>query len=157
MIPKFPYICIVKETKKKFTPMMVDYGNEMVWWQKGQASENGEWLSYDDVIFEEKDKSKQKITIPMEISYDPDRKKNFLHIRFAECCITVKNDEEEIGRIESCIGGGVELRDKEDGKTYYMSSINMWNAFCDFLGKPDNKIDKEKLKEEKEKNKENKK
>lgn len=59
MKPKFPYICIVKETKRKFTPMMVDYDNEMVWWQKGQASENGEWLSYDDVIFIEKNKQKE--------------------------------------------------------------------------------------------------
>lgn len=60
MIPKFPYICVVKETKKRFTPTIVDFDNEMVWWQKGQASDNGEWLSYDDVIFEEKDKNKGK-------------------------------------------------------------------------------------------------
>lgn len=48
---QFPYECIIKETKRNFIPMMIDYENESVWNQKGQSSENGEWYSFDEVIF----------------------------------------------------------------------------------------------------------
>ncbi len=49
---KFPYECILKENPStKFTPILIDYDNQMVWWQKGQASENGEWIAFEDVIF----------------------------------------------------------------------------------------------------------
>ena len=51
MNTKFPYKCIVKESARDFTPIMIDYDSQMVWWQKGQASDNGEWLSFDEVIF----------------------------------------------------------------------------------------------------------
>jgi len=50
MKTKFPYECTVKETGRKFTPIMIDYDNEQVW-QQGQASGNGEWLDFDDVEF----------------------------------------------------------------------------------------------------------
>ena len=51
MNTKFPYECTVKETGRKFTPIMIDYDNEQVWWQQGQASGNGEWLDFRDVEF----------------------------------------------------------------------------------------------------------
>ena len=52
MNTKFPYNCIVKETKRKFTPIVIDFDNQQVWWQHGQASDNGEWLDFRDVTFE---------------------------------------------------------------------------------------------------------
>ena len=51
MNTKFPYKCIVKESAREFIPITIDYDSKMVWWQKGQASDNGEWLSFDEVIF----------------------------------------------------------------------------------------------------------
>lgn len=51
MNTKFPYECVVKETRERFTPTMIDYDNEQVWWQQGQASGNGEWLDFCDVGF----------------------------------------------------------------------------------------------------------
>ena len=48
---KFPYECTIKETGIKFTPIIIDYDNEQVWWQKGQASDNGEWLDFSNVTF----------------------------------------------------------------------------------------------------------
>ena len=34
-----------------FTPTLIDYENEQVWRQIGQASGNGEWFGFDDVNF----------------------------------------------------------------------------------------------------------
>lgn len=47
----YPYECVIKETGRVFTPILIDYENKSLWWQKGQASENGEWVSFEDVIF----------------------------------------------------------------------------------------------------------
>lgn len=51
MKTKFPYKCIVKESARDFTPIIIDYDSQMVLWQKGQASDNSEWLGFDEVIF----------------------------------------------------------------------------------------------------------
>lgn len=52
METKYPYTCIVINTRDKFIPTVIDYDNEMVWHQKGQASENGDWYGFDEVEFE---------------------------------------------------------------------------------------------------------
>ncbi len=56
MITKFPYKCFLKNADNftigdTFIPTMIDYENEMVWRQKGQASDNGEWIAFEDLIF----------------------------------------------------------------------------------------------------------
>lgn len=48
---KYPYQCKIIGEDKTFTPTMIDYDNRMVWHQKGQASNNGEWLGFDEVEF----------------------------------------------------------------------------------------------------------
>ena len=48
---RFPYECEVKLTGETFTPILIDYDNEMVWRQIGQGSENGDWYDFDDVYF----------------------------------------------------------------------------------------------------------
>jgi len=48
---KFPYECIIKETKEEFVPTIIDYDNQQVWNQTAQTSESGEWYSFDEVIF----------------------------------------------------------------------------------------------------------
>ena len=51
MNTKFPYECVIKETGKRFIPILIDYMNKLVQWQKGQSSDNGEWLDFEDVEF----------------------------------------------------------------------------------------------------------
>jgi hypothetical protein len=53
---KFPYECTVIETGVKFIPIMINYDNEQVWWQQGQASDNGEWLDFTEVNFNKRKK-----------------------------------------------------------------------------------------------------
>ena len=36
-----------------FFPTMIDFLNEMVWWQKGQSSDSGVWLDFSDVLITE--------------------------------------------------------------------------------------------------------
>ena len=52
---KFPYECTLKETGGKFTPTIIDYDNEEVWYQKSQVSDDGEWIGFEEVIFEKLD------------------------------------------------------------------------------------------------------
>lgn len=47
---KFPYECITS-SGTSFVPTIIDYDNSMVWHQKSQASGDGEWIDFDDVIF----------------------------------------------------------------------------------------------------------
>lgn len=49
---RFPYSCRIIATGKKFTPTMIDYDNQMAWNQKGQASGNGEWFGFDELMFD---------------------------------------------------------------------------------------------------------
>jgi len=48
---KYPYKCVIKNTGDKFIPIMIDYDNKQIWRQNGQASENGEWIDFDNVEF----------------------------------------------------------------------------------------------------------
>lgn len=50
---KYPYICKINNSGIEFTPTRVDYENQRVWHQKGQASENGEWYDFDEVTFKD--------------------------------------------------------------------------------------------------------
>jgi len=50
---KFPYKCLLVSNRTEFTPTMIDFENQQLWHQKGQASENGEWHSFDEVYFME--------------------------------------------------------------------------------------------------------
>jgi len=47
---RFPIECEFKEGGEKFVPTMIDFDNQMVWRQFGQASENGSWVDMDDLI-----------------------------------------------------------------------------------------------------------
>ncbi len=47
-----PYKCTIKNTDIQFIPMMIDYVNECVWWQKGQASGDGTWYGFTELNFE---------------------------------------------------------------------------------------------------------
>jgi len=48
---KYPYFCIVKKTGLWFTPTQIDYDNEQVWRQTSQASDSGDWYSFNEVKF----------------------------------------------------------------------------------------------------------
>ncbi len=37
--------------KKSITPTIVDFENRQAWHQRGQASDNGEWIAFDDIEF----------------------------------------------------------------------------------------------------------
>jgi hypothetical protein len=51
MKTKFPYECTVRETGRKFIPMIIDYEKQRIWWQKGLEPENGAWLEFKEVEF----------------------------------------------------------------------------------------------------------
>lgn len=48
---KFPYECTDLESGRTFIPTIIDFENQSVWWQKGQASGNGVWVSFEEVSF----------------------------------------------------------------------------------------------------------
>jgi hypothetical protein len=48
---KFPYECTEISSGRTFIPTMINYENQMVWRQNGQASDNGEWLYFEEVVF----------------------------------------------------------------------------------------------------------
>jgi hypothetical protein len=47
----YPYECTIIETNEKFIPTIIDFDNRQFWRQMGQASENGVWYSFDEVIY----------------------------------------------------------------------------------------------------------
>ena len=51
METKYPYECTIKETGETFVPIQIDYDNRNVWHQRSQVSCDGEWYSFDEVIF----------------------------------------------------------------------------------------------------------
>jgi len=55
--------------RKSITPTMVDFDNQEAWHQKGQASENGEWIEFDDIEFEDVKEVNRQQT-PIEIIID---------------------------------------------------------------------------------------
>lgn len=49
---KYPYKCIMRDVGKEFVPTIIDYENNQVWWQKSQVSDDGEWIGFEEVVFE---------------------------------------------------------------------------------------------------------
>lgn len=47
---QYPYIAKFKDTGDSFIPTMIDYENKCVWQQRSQASRDGDWWSFDEVI-----------------------------------------------------------------------------------------------------------
>lgn len=45
---KFPYKFVMNEDGEEFLPPMIDFDNEEVWRQVGQASGNGEWIGMNE-------------------------------------------------------------------------------------------------------------
>lgn len=82
--------------------------------------------------------------IPFEISFDPSREKNFIHLKFNDCQATL-NDENgnEIGHICGTMGGGLEMTLEEDGRIFYADAATIWNAFVNMLGRDDLKYEKQ--------------
>lgn len=81
---------------------------------------------------------KFNITVPLQISYQPGRKENFMHISFADMCARLKDeDDKEIGSIRGCLGMGIEFELKEDGRVFYVDAKSLWNAFVAMLDKPE--------------------
>ena len=67
-------------------------------------------------------------------TFDPNRKKNKLHMTFADTTVTVTvsdKDDKELGKICACIGGGIEIRDAETEETWFISSRQLWEAYED--------------------------
>jgi len=46
-------------------------------------------------------------------------------------------DKKEVGNICACIGGGIELQIKGDGRIFYISGHDIWNAFVEMMKKPE--------------------
>jgi hypothetical protein len=75
-----------------------------------------------------------KIKLPgleVEVSFCDSAHKGFLHMTFGDCSAIVSNDDQEIGRVSACIGGGIELYDARatDRPRFFLSYRELWNAF----------------------------
>lgn len=46
---QFPFTARHLQTGETFVPTQIDYANRQVWHQKGQSSDNGEWIDFDEV------------------------------------------------------------------------------------------------------------
>lgn len=46
---KYPIEAVIKDSGKTFTVIMIDFDNQQVWEQQGQASGNGCWYAFDEV------------------------------------------------------------------------------------------------------------
>ena len=69
------------------------------------------------------------ISVEAEMTYDPERTSNRLHLTISDTTITAKQGEEELGRILGCIGGAVEIRDKRSGCSYTIRPQDLWVAY----------------------------
>ena len=69
------------------------------------------------------------LTVEAEITYDPARSENRLHLTIGVCCVTVSQGEQEMGRIAGCIGGAIEISDKASGRAWTISPQDLWAAF----------------------------
>lgn len=46
---RFPYTAQMRDSFDTFIPTMIDFDNRMVYQQIGQASDSGEWISFDEI------------------------------------------------------------------------------------------------------------
>lgn len=85
--------------------------------------------------------TKFNITLPLTVTYEPGREKNFMHLKFADMCANLNDDNgKEIGSVSGCIGMGVEFMLNEDGRVFYVNVQTLWNAFIAMLGKYEFKV-----------------
>jgi hypothetical protein len=85
-----------------------------------------------------KEKTKRETVVlekmAVHLTSSPRYKNGYLHLKLADMSIKVSDDDgTEIGRVEGCIGGGIELRDERSGDVYFLSVETLWTAFSEAL------------------------
>lgn len=71
-----------------------------------------------------------EIMVPMRLTWNPQRSKNFLHMSFSDCCAEFKIGDVPAGSVVGVIGGGVEINIKtEDGNNHYGYFISPMDLF----------------------------
>ena len=75
------------------------------------------------------DTERLRVTVELELCFDPGRKKNKMHMTLADTSVSVSVDDNEVGEICACLGGGVEVQDRLSGKTWFLSSLSLWTGF----------------------------
>jgi len=77
------------------------------------------------------------LTIPLEITFNPKRNENKVHMFFSDTTIDIKDeDNNNIGRVSGCVGGGIELTiEKDDGRIFYINAKVLWNTFVKMLNR----------------------
>ncbi len=74
--------------------------------------------------------------IPVYHTSCPKRKKNWLHMKFADTTVDVSLEDKHVGSISGCLGGGIEITirsGKKKGNTYLIKSTDIWKAVCESL------------------------
>lgn len=80
-----------------------------------------------------------ELKIPLKLNSHPKKNKGIMHFRFADCSTYVKDkDGKEVGAIEGCLGGGIDISYKD--VSYYLGAKEIWNAFLETIGETENKI-----------------
>lgn len=65
-------------------------------------------------------------SLKAECYFEKDAKSGSLHMKFADCCVEVSNDDGKLGSVDACIGGGMEVN--IDGYSYFIPVLQIWGA-----------------------------
>lgn len=82
----------------------------------------------------------------LKVDYDPRRDKNGLRMTFTDCSVNIEEKDSDdpdakrkVGHVRACFGGGVEVS-IEDGRSFFLSPKEIWNAVQRAIGKEDQQI-----------------
>ncbi len=69
------------------------------------------------------------IMVPARVIYTEGQGGGTLHMAFVDCVANVMKDEQKVGAVAACIGGGIEITREGDPRTFYIDPADLWVAF----------------------------